>query len=93
MSKEYNFDGSILTYEVESNGYTILKDGKAWVVQHDPYIPDKSKSYEENAIMQIEELIRSSEESKQEMATMEDLQQQVTDLQLALAEIVEGGQN
>lgn len=89
---EYILDGSVLTYQIESNGYLILKDNEPWISQYEPFIPDKSKSYEANAIAQIEELIKNSEESKKEQATIEDLQQQVTDLQLALAELVEGGE-
>lgn len=80
-----------LTYNILENGYQILNDGKVWIEQIEPFIPDKSKSYEENAKAQIAELLEQQESAKQEQTTLEELQQQVTDLQLALAELVEGG--
>lgn len=47
-----------LYYEIEENGYWIKdrNDAKFKIHQYEPYIPDKSKSYEENAIAQIESL-------------------------------------
>ena len=45
-----------LTYKIKENGYEIYKDGNLWISQYDPYIPNPSISYEENAIKQIEEL-------------------------------------
>lgn len=88
---EYNFKDSILTYEIESNGYKILKDGKVWLVQQEPYISDKDKTYEENAIAHIKEIIESSTKVAEAQLTMEEMQQQITDLQLALVELAEGG--
>ena len=64
---------------------------KVWIEQIAPFIPNKDLSYEENAQAQIAELVANEEAAKQEQATLEELQQQVTDLQLALAELVEGG--
>ena len=52
----YSIDNKPISYEVTDNGYMIYLDGKAWIHQYEPYIPDKSKSYEENAIAQIEEI-------------------------------------
>lgn len=80
-----------LTYNILENGYQILNDGKVWIEQIAPFIPNKDLSYEENAQAQIAELVANEEAAKQEQATLEELQQQVTDLQLALAELVEGG--
>ena len=80
-----------LTYNILENGYQILNDGKVWIEQIEPFIPNKDLSYEENAKAQIAELVANEEAAKQEQATLEELQQQVTDLQLALAELVEGG--
>lgn len=80
-----------LTYNILENGYQILNDGKVWIEQIAPFIPNKDLSYEENAKAQIAELVANEEASKKEQATLEELQQQVTDLQLALAELVEGG--
>ena len=71
-------------YSIEENGYTIYLEGKAFIDQHEPYIPMKDKSYEENAEAQIDELI-ASQEKKGEPT----LEEQITDLQLALAELAE----
>ena len=80
-----------LEYKILENGYQILNDGKVWIEQIEPFIPDKSKSYEENAKAQIAELLEQQESAKQEQATMEEMQQQITDLQLAVVELAEGG--
>lgn len=71
-------------YNKESDGtYTVYtKEGKAWIVGF---------KTEEDTKKQIDEIIASAESAAQEQATLESLQEQVTDLQLALAELVEGG--
>lgn len=81
----------VYDYELTEDGYFIFIDGKKVMHQYEPYIPDPSKSYEENAIAQIEELKEADKQSAQEQTNMESLQEQVTDLQLALAEIYENG--
>ena len=52
-----------LYYELTENGYHIYdrNDSLFHVHQYEPYIPDKSKSYEENAQAQIEELTKEPE--------------------------------
>lgn len=47
-----------LYYELTSDGYYIYEqnDPLFKVHQYEPYIPDPSKSYEENAIAQMAEL-------------------------------------
>ena len=55
---EFIFDGKQISYEVEEDGYMIYLDNKPWIHQYEPYIPDKSKSYEENALIQIEDICR-----------------------------------
>ena len=67
-------------YKQEEEGtYTIYnEDGKKWIVE----IPSEEKA---KAI--IYDIVKSAEEQ----ATIETLQEQITDLQLALAELVEGG--
>lgn len=45
------------TYEIVNDGYYILNEGKRWIHQYEPYIPDSSKSYEENAKLQIQEIV------------------------------------
>ena len=46
-----------LTYKVVENGYEIYNEGRLWITQYEPYIPNPSLSYEENAKAQIEELL------------------------------------
>ena len=48
-------------YELEENGYHIYdrNDPLFHVHQYEPYIPDKTKSYEENAQAQIHEFMVS----------------------------------
>ena len=81
----------IYTYEVTENGYYILINGKKVIHQYEPYIPNKSLSYEENAKVQIEELKASEEAQKEEKTQMEQMQQDITDIQLALVELYELG--
>lgn len=54
-----NFD---LYYEITDDGYWIYdRNSDLKIHQYEPYIPDHSKSYEENAIAQIEELMKQPE--------------------------------
>ena len=52
-----------LYYVIEENGYHIYdrNDPLFHIHQYEPYIPDHTKSYEENAQTQIEELTREPE--------------------------------
>ena len=79
------------TYEVTENGYYILINGNKVIHQYEPYIPDTSKSYEENAKAQIEELKAADERAKNEKTEMEQVKQDITDIQMALTEIYESG--
>ena len=81
----------IYTYEVTENGYYILINGNKVIHQYEPYIPDTSKSYEENAKAQIEELKAADERAKNEKTEMEQIKQGITDIQLALTEMYESG--
>ena len=49
-----------LYYVIEENGYHIYDRNNPLfhIHQFEPYIPDHTKSYEENAISQIKELIK-----------------------------------
>lgn len=53
--KQYNDN---ISYEIVENGYKIYLDGKLWIEQLDEYSKpyDVNKSYEENCIMQLDEL-------------------------------------
>ena len=56
-----------LYYVTEENGYHIYdrNDPLFHIHQYEPYIPDHSKSYEENAQAQIEELTKEPEPTEQ----------------------------
>lgn len=58
-----------LYYTIEENGYHIFNedDSLFHIHQYEPYIPDKSKSYEENAKAQISELLSGSSISVTEL--------------------------
>lgn len=65
------------TYEIKEKGYVILDNGRAYMVQEEPFIPNPALSYEENAIQQIKEL---EEQQNQEDISMELLQQMRADM-------------
>lgn len=75
-----------LTYEILENGYQILKDGTPWVVQEEPFIPDPSKSYEDNAKAQIEEILNPPAPEPDEIDLMKE---DIINTQLALTEVYE----
>lgn len=56
-----------LYYELTSDGYYIYdhEDPLFRVHQYEPYIPDPSKTYEENAIAQMAELTAEPEPAEQ----------------------------
>ena len=58
-----------LYFEITENGYHIFdrNDPMFHIYQYEPYIPDPTISYEENAIAQIEELMAGPEENETEV--------------------------
>lgn len=66
IETNYLIDGQKLSYEILEDGYKIYKGGTAWLHQYEPYIPDKAKTYEENAIAQMEELVAMHEQALKE---------------------------
>lgn len=82
---------NIYTYEVTENGYFIYINGKKVIHQYEPFIPDPTKSYQENAETQIEELKLGKINEQKEKTTMEQMQEDITNIQLALTEIYESG--
>lgn len=74
------------TYEIKENGYVILKYGRPYIVQEEPFIPRHDLSYEENAKLQIGELEAPSKEEIEKT----ELEKRVTSLELALAETLGG---
>ena len=73
----YLIDNKQVSYEVIDNGYKIYLDGQLWIHQYEPYIPNPSISYEENAIAQMEELVAMHENAKNEQMEKEALIEQV----------------
>ena len=45
-----------LTYTISSDGYDIFRNDTLWITQHEPHIPNKKLSYEENAVAHIAQL-------------------------------------
>ena len=88
----YSINNKQVSYEVIENGYKIYLDGQLWIYQYEPYIPDKSKSYEENAVAQIEEIYNGHQQALKEQQEQVSLQDQITNLELALAELYEAQQ-
>ena len=65
-----------ISYKIVENGYEIYLDGKLWITQYEPYAHpyDNSKSYEENCLLQIEELTAPIEPdmTEQRISELED---------------------
>lgn len=81
MKKNYEYQGRAVTYIISDDGYDIYLDGVLWITQHEPYIPHKNKSYEENAILQIEEL---TAEPVYEPTSEDDINLMLTDQEYRL---------
>lgn len=79
-------ENSKLTYEILEDGYVILSDGKPWIVQKEPCIPNKKLSYEENAKAQIEEILNPPAPEPTEIDLMKE---DIINTQLALTEVYE----
>ena len=79
----------IYTYEITENGYFIFINGEKVIHQYEPFIPDKTKSYEENAQEQIERLKKSNIKEENEKTDIEQLKEQITNLELAMTELYE----
>lgn len=89
ITTEFKIANQTLSYEVVENGYKIYLGDKLWITQYEPYIPNPTMSYEENALAQIEALATSESENKSLQEQVSALEQQLTDTQLALCEIYE----
>ena len=77
IETNYSIENKQISYEVTDNGYKIYLDGQQWIHQYEPYIPNPSISYEENAIAQIEELVAMHENANNEQMEKEQLIEQV----------------
>lgn len=72
-----------LYYEVVENGYHIYdrNDSSYHIFQYEPYIPNKAKSYQENAESQIHELVvgQYTAEVMNETITIDDVPEEYRD--------------
>lgn len=79
-----------LTYIIKEDGYEIYNNGKLWITQYEPYIPNKNLSYEENAIAQIEELTTPVEKPVDRIAELEakiaEQEQAISELKALIAQ-------
>ena len=71
-----------ITYEILENGYRINLDGKLWITQDTTNLPYPNLTLEECCLKQIEDICVPQEEAI-------SLQDQITNLELAMAEIYE----
>lgn len=91
---EYKFNGQALSYEILEDGYNIYLGGTLWITQQEPHIPCPDLGYEGSCLKQMEELCCLKTSIDQEPQGLdkkiEELQQQITDMQIALCELYEG---
>ena len=77
-----NMNKERITYEIIEGGYMLLLDGKPWIKQHAEHVLYPDLTLEENAIKHIEELCKPIVEKP-------TIEEQITELQLAIAELYE----
>lgn len=80
-----NLNGDEIGYIVTDDGYDIYLNWKKWIVQHEPYIPDVRKTYEENAIKQIEDMLAAEKENAK---TAESNQSQLDGIEQTVSTIL-----
>lgn len=83
-------NGQALSYEIFEDGYEIYLDSKVWIRQIGKYGKpmDKEKSYEENCLLQIEELTAEPEELNKYGLTAEQVAEIEQDYRDRLAQEV-----
>ena len=74
-----------ITYEILENGYEIKLDGKLWITQDTTNLPYPNLTLEECCLKQIDDICTPQEEAI-------SLQDQITDIELAIAELYEAQQ-
>lgn len=80
-----------LTYEVKENGYTILNNGVAWIVQ-EGFIPYPGATMEEAAQNHINELTKETNQAAEEENKLNDLEERLALTEQMLMEMMlEGG--
>jgi hypothetical protein len=75
-----------LTYTTTDTGYTILNHGVPWIVQ-DGYIPYPGETMEESAQNHINQIVADKQKEDESVDKIEALEAELTQTQLALAEI------
>lgn len=67
INTDKTFNGQPISYEIFENGYEIYLDSKLWISQRGQYDKpiDKSKTYEENCLAQIDEITAEPEPAEQ----------------------------
>lgn len=81
-----------ITYEILENGYRINLNGRPWIEQIEPAIPYPELSYEESCLKQIDDICKQHEEAEKAKQEQVSLQEQITNLELAIVELYEAQQ-
>lgn len=78
---EKTVNGQALSYEIFEDGYDIYLDGQPWISQRGQYSKpmDQSKSFEENCLLQIEELTIVPPEPNNDYGVPNDTYNQIID--------------
>jgi len=70
-------------YSKEGETYIVYnKEGEAWIVGF---------KTEEGAKKQIEDIVKQEENAQKEKTEMEQMKEEITNIQLAMLEMIEGG--
>lgn len=83
-----NLAGDEIGYIVVDDGYDIYINYKKSIVQHEPFIPDGRKSYEENAIAQIEKMLADEKAAKENAENKKDTQSQLDVIEQTVSTIL-----
>ena len=70
-----------LSYKIKDNGYEIYNDGKLWITQYEPYgkMFKDDGTYEENCLLQLEEITRPVEESNNDYGVPNEVYNNIID--------------
>jgi len=88
-------DKTRITYDILNNGYMIKLDGKNWIEQvgENSKPMDSAKTFEENCLLQIEDLTKEIAEEIPEIelvkTDIEDLKAKDLENKVALAQVFE----
>ena len=75
----YKIDGKAISYLIEPNGYSIYLDNQLWMTQYDncSKLFKADGTYEENCIMQIEDMVKSYEAGLKNQADEKTMRAQI----------------